>query len=212
MTEKYENNETFQKIKDLIKKEEEKALNIFDQEDFAFQVTQKVKFQHQQKPQKKSFFPMIFLKPAYSAAMAMLLLLVGIVAAYFMLAPSSLERDVRELEGFFLEVSTFRSHQPQEDVTAEMKTPRSQLEWKIKGVLYKIHPREYSRQELTVLFTRVLCPECELPQKEEAAIVSEPMELKVEPGKLNLEKRIKHLMKEKMIDRFLYKLKKKKEV
>jgi hypothetical protein len=44
MTEKYENNETFQKIKDLIKKEEEKALNIFDQEDFAFQVTQKVIF------------------------------------------------------------------------------------------------------------------------------------------------------------------------
>jgi hypothetical protein len=212
MTEKYENNETFQKIKELIRKEEEKALHIFDQKDFAFQVAQKIKSQHQQKPQKKPFLSIIFPKPAYAAAMAMLLLLVGIVAVYFMLAPSSLERNVRELEGFFFEVSAFTSHQPQEDVTAEILTPRSQLERTIKGVLYKIHPREYSRQELTVLFTRVLCPECELPQKEEPATISEPEGLEVEPGKLNLEKRIKHLMKEKMIDRFLYKLKKQKEV
>ena len=50
MTEKYENNETFQKIKELIKKEEEKALYIFDQKDFAFQVSRNIK--SRQKPQK----------------------------------------------------------------------------------------------------------------------------------------------------------------
>jgi hypothetical protein len=210
MTEKYENNETFQKIKDLIKKEEEKAFYIFDQEGFAFQVAQKIK--SRQKPQKKSFLSIIFPKPEYAAAMAMLLLVLGIVAAYYMLVPSSRERNVRKLEGFFLEVSALTSHQPREEVTAEMMTPRSQLEWNIKGVLYRFHPREYSRQELTALFTQVLCPECPPLKKEEPAIVSEPVELKVEPGKLNLEKRVRHLMKKKMIDRFLNKLKNQKEV
>jgi hypothetical protein len=210
MTEKYENNETFQKIKVLIKKEEEKAMNIFDQKDFAFQVAQKIK--SQQKAPKKPFLLIIFPKPAYAAAMAMLLLVLGMVAAYYMLAPTSRERNALELESYFLEVSAFTCHQPQEDVTAELMTPRSQLEWNIKGVIYRFHPREYSRQELTVLFTRVLCPECELPPKEEPGTISEPVDLEIEPGKLNLEKRIRHLMKEKMIDRFLNKLKKQKEV
>lgn len=206
-TDKYKNNETFGRIRELIEKEQAEAFGIFERGDFVSRLERRTAAQSRRKP----FFVMIKTKPAYALAAAILVLAVtlGIMIVTGVIPPSSHSSDVRQIEHFFLQMPQFRDKSipdkgahPAQGKAAD---PRSQLEWFFKDAYYRVHSREYSRRELRTIFKNMLCFDC---REKEKVAPPRPKAADAGPGELNLEKRIKRLMKGKMIDHFLNKLSK----
>jgi len=189
-----------EKIKKMIKREKEDALQSFKQTDFDTQLARRIRLAATAE-RKQSFFTTMLRRPAFAAAMAAVLL-VAVVGLIDMWPPFTIESDRAKIERL---VATFPGLQQkipadvEKEITlslTEEEILRIELEWRVKQQFYALSSRDYEKEELIAKVGEMFAIYEEYQEKQEEEIIfTEP----VDPVKLNLEKRIKALRHGKKI-------------
>ena len=145
----------FQEIKKLIKLEQEAAFKIFDQKEFSSQLDKRIKA----KPAKISFIPVLLKKPVYSLVALIILISVIIVSLIHIIPTSSSKNNFLELRNLFSNIPVLQKNvsilKVQNDLTDD-QILRTELKWIIKSTFYSIKKKEYSKEEITGIFERIL--------------------------------------------------------
>lgn len=186
-----------EKIKKMIKLEKEDTQKNFKQIDFKTQLARRIRLAATVR-QKKSFFTIMLRRPAFAAAVAALVLaVVGIIVIW---SPFTTEIDRAKIERLLAKFPGLQETIPndvEKEITLTLTEEESllmELEWRVQQHFYAISAREYEKEEFIAKVGEMLAINNryrETPGDE--IIFIEP----VDPVKLNLEKRIKALMKRK---------------
>jgi len=199
-----EDKEILNKIKKLIKKEEDEALNSFTQSNFSIRLQKKIKSQSHQKVNYSN----IFRRPVFVLSMALFVIIIGTLIIVNTPSLSLDNNDLNRIKKIFYTISESQIDSKNDQTTilhlSQEEIHTYELTWIFKKALYNLQPRKLSKQYLEDIFVRAFThhPRTE---KEKAHLWPD------NPVQLKLEQRLRDLIKKKIMINILNKLSEKPE-
>lgn len=198
--------EILNKIRNLIKKEQEEAFDSFTQSDFLHHLKKRI----ETGPEQKSSFFKIYRKPAFALAMVLTVLIIGTILTVNTSTGSQEKKVFDRIKKIFYTSTNFKAEtkadKPATLQLSEEEIHRYELTWIFRNALYNLFPRELSRQQLQTIFIRAITLQ---PGNKNENSFSNPKN----SGQLNLEERLNMLLEKKTMINILNKLsEKQKEV
>ena len=195
------NKEDFIQIRDLIQKEKQAALPMFQKDTLRSRLNARIEAESK----RKHFIPHWLRKPIPALGISFLLIAVAIIVVLKISVKSPYEKNIKVIEQF-LQQNTHLQKTAEEEVAVQQMSPEyAAFEWQIKWVLFSSHLERISGKDLPIFFYRVLSQFAAGKEKRKRA-----PERKA-PYMINFEREMEALKKEGKLHQFFSQILKKLE-
>jgi len=142
-------------IKNLIKKEKQKALVFFKQTDFATRLEKRSQIDKKSKTSSRGFF----LRPLPAAAFLVIIILSTLIYRQ-LTSTSTYEKGIESLAQIMNQITNMESlllyREPQAHELSDSEKGYAHLEWSIQRVLYGLHRESITDEQIPIIIFKVL--------------------------------------------------------
>ncbi len=145
----------FRDIKNLIKKEKQKALVFFKRTDFATRLEKRSQLDKKSKTSSRGFF----LRPLPAAAFLVVIILSALIYKQ-LTSTSTYEKGIESLAQIMIQTTNMESlllpRNPQAPKLSDGEKGIAQLEWSIQRVFYSLHRESITDEQIPIIIFKVL--------------------------------------------------------